>query len=709
MSVETAFPVKILKSIVLVLFVFLAMNSAFGVVTHGPIVGAVTTNSAKVVVRTDALALVYFEFDTTPDFTNPVMSDTKMAVADSDFFAICSVTGLAPNTLYYYRTFLDAMPQSEVRSFQTCPENNSGETFEFHFGSGQQDDLDPNSYIGNIFPVMAEDDPLFWLQIGDWTYPDSSETEGADPSKSFALHYNRVLKTYEAKYDPNFPLNELFKVASMDYVFDDHDMVFNNSDMTFPGIANSVRGYKAVFPHYPLANPANGIWHKFTCGDADFFMLDPRTQRSPNISAFDTLGNGQLNYAFKPDHLILSGNPNISGELQMDWLIRELKESTATWKFLVSTVAFNPAERGTIELAMLLQGTGYDPVDVPGIGLMSAAAIAVDFSDRWGGFPASVQKLVKAVHDYDIQNVIVLSGDSHNAAIDDGAHSFFPELMAGGLDRSNSQEVAMEATFAINNWNQGGQTYDLNNFNNAYGRVTVFGSDSVRLEAVDEFKQVIAHYTVHPGYTVETVGLGTAPEGQSFGKVEIGTTGVSAIVLYASGSDTVEISNITFTDKAFSKVIPVKSILPGHARRLGLKFHPTEARSYQGTVIIESNAPNSPLTLPLIGEGVYPAGVKNGPANQPIGYALAQNFPNPFNMSTMISYTLQKEADAEIAIFNSHGQMVRDFHFENQGAGSHRFTWDGHDVSGTTLASGIYVVQLKANDFRAVRKILLLK
>ncbi|NOY60090.1 MAG: T9SS type A sorting domain-containing protein [Calditrichaeota bacterium] len=709
MTVGTVFPSKRLKSIVFVLFVLLSMIPVFAAVTHGPVVGAVTTNSAKVVVRTDAIALVYFEFDTTPDFTNPIMSDTKMAVADSDYFAICAVTGLSANTLYYYRTFLDGMPQDEVRSFQTFPENNSGEAFEFHFGSGQQDDLDPNSYIGNIFPVMAEDNPLFWLQIGDWTYPDSSEAEGADPSKSFALHYNRVLKTYEAKYDPNFPLNELLKVTSVDYVFDDHDMVYNNSDMTFPGIANSIRGYKAVFPHYPLANPNNGIWHKFTCGDADFFMLDPRTQRSPNISAFDTLANGQLTFTYKPDHLMLSANPNIDGELQIDWLIRELRESTATWKFLVSTVAFNPAERGTLELALLLQGTGYDPVDVPGLGLMSAAAIAVDFSDRWGGFPASVQKIVRAVHDYDIQNVIVLSGDSHNAAIDDGAHSFFPELMAGGLDRSNSQEVAMEGSFAIHNWNQGGQTYELNNFNNAYGRVTVFGADSVRLEAVDEFKQVITHYTVHPGYTVETVGLGTAPEGQSFGKVEIGTTGISAIVLYASGSDTVRISNITFTDDAFSRIIPVKSIRPGHARRLGLKFHPTEARPYQGAVIIESNAPNSPLMLPLIGEGVYPAGVKSDPENQPLKYDLEQNFPNPFNASTQIAYTLPNETDTYIAIFNSNGQLVREFRFDNQSAGRHTFTWDGNDTTGKTLASGIYVVQMRADDYKNTKKVVLLK
>ncbi len=682
--------------------------SLFGGVTHGPVVGAVTPTSARVVVRIDAMIPVAFEFDTSPDFSNPILSTTATADPDSDYFVICSVSGLTPNTLYYYRPLLDGMPQDEVRSFQTFPEKDSGATFEFSFGSGQQNGRDENSYKGGIFPVMAEDEPLFWLQIGDWTYPDTTDTE-ENPEDYFSVDYSRVLKAYESKYDPTFPLDELLKVTSVDYVFDDHDMVNDNSDMTYPGIANSIRGYKAAFPHYPLANGKNGIWHKFSCGDADFFMLDTRTQRSPNESAFNVNSQGVYSYVYRPDHLMLSANPDIDGELQIDWLIRELRESTATWKFIVSTVAFNPAERSTLELALLLQGTAYDPVEVPGIGPMSAADIAIAFSDRWGGFPATSQKIIRAVHDNDIENVIVLSGDSHNTAIDDGEHSFFPELMGGGLDRTNSQEVAMEATFTLRLWNRGGQYYENNNFNNAYGRVTVFGPDSVRLEAVDEFKDIIASYTVLPGYTVDPVRIGAAPYGQSFGEVTVGEAGLSAIVLYAAGSDTVKINSITFTDDAFSKVLPIQKLLPGRALRLLLRFKPKEARPYEGAVIIESNDPYSPLVLPLVGEGVYPAGVAENESSLPAEYRLHQNYPNPFNASTTIVYELPQQADAFIAIVNSNGQVVRRFEYKNREAGKHALVWNGDDDSGATLASGVYLVQMRANDFRSVKKIVMLK
>jgi hypothetical protein len=95
-----------------------------------------------------------------------------------------------------------------------------------------------------------------------------------------------------------------------------------------------------------------------------------------------------------------------------------------------------------------------------------------------------------------IKNVIVLSGDSHTAAIDDGANSGLPEIMAGGLDITNSQLAAILAAFGINIWNRGGQGLTTPDFNNAFGNITVFGSDSVRLSLIDEFGTEFAHYTI---------------------------------------------------------------------------------------------------------------------------------------------------------------------------------------------------------------------
>jgi alkaline phosphatase D len=700
--------------IFLCVLVFSFLNTTLtwtATVTHGPIVGAVTTNSARIAVRTNGTALVNFELSIDSAFSTLASTDQTTAEASNNFFAICEINGLMPNMRYYYRTVLDQATQAEVRSFKTFIESGTESTFTFSFGSGQQASHDPGSMKGDIFPVMAEEMPQFFLQIGDWSYPDLAYEPTAPPEDFyFALDYDRVLATYEFKYDPTFPLDELLAVTAVDYLYDDHDMVSDNSDRTYPGIENSLKGYDVAFPHYPLANGENGIWHKFSCGEADFFMIDTRTQRDPNENTLNELSNGTLQYVFKQDHLMLSGDATISGELQIDWLLRELRESTATWKFLVSTVAFNPAERSTVELALLLQGTPLDPLDVPGQGFMSTADIAIAFTDRWGGFPATIQKILRSVSDEGIENVIVLSGDSHNTAIDDGANSFFPELMGGGLDRSNSEEVAMEASFGIPLWNQGGQYYELGNFKNAYGKVTVFGSDSVLLEAVDEDKFLIADYTVKPGYTVETVGLAAAPQGQDlFGEVEVGQSSVLPIIIMATGCDTLLINSVSFTGTGYSTFFPPKVIPPGQAKRIGVAFSPKEARVYQEAIILETNSPAGTVTLPLVGIGVHPVGVNTNDTKQPFVYDLKQNYPNPFNATTKIEYSLQERTDVQISIFNSSGKLVRKVDYEKQSKGVHSIVWDGTDENENSVASGIYFVHIKTENFSAVRKMILLK
>jgi hypothetical protein len=114
------------------------------------------------------------------------------------------------------------------------------------------------------------------------------------------------------------------------------------------------------------------------------------------------------------------------------------------------------------------------------------------------GFSFSCQDnhtVLDFVHEHSIGNVIVLSGDQHTAAIDDGTNAGLPEVMAGGLDITNLKIVALFKAFGINIWNKGGQGISTQEFNNAYGRITVFGSDSVHLALIDEFGTKFASHT----------------------------------------------------------------------------------------------------------------------------------------------------------------------------------------------------------------------
>ncbi len=93
----------------------------------------------------------------------------------------------------------------------------------------------------------------------------------------------------------------------------------------------------------------------------------------------------------------------------------------------------------------------------------------------------------------------------------------------------------------------------------------------------------------------------------------------------------------------------------------------------------------------------------------PSEFTLKQNYPNPFNPSTVIIYSLERPAVVRLQVYNILGQMVREFAIGRQPAGTYQLTWDGRDSKGRELASGVYFYRIKAGDYVASKKMLLLK
>jgi hypothetical protein len=95
--------------------------------------------------------------------------------------------------------------------------------------------------------------------------------------------------------------------------------------------------------------------------------------------------------------------------------------------------------------------------------------------------------------------------------------------------------------------------------------------------------------------------------------------------------------------------------------------------------------------------------------NLPKEFALSQNMPNPFNPSTVLSYALPKDAKVNLAVYNVLGQHVATLVDDFQRAGNQTVTWDGTDVRGNQVSSGVYFYKLRAGDFTDTKKMLLLK
>ena len=98
----------------------------------------------------------------------------------------------------------------------------------------------------------------------------------------------------------------------------------------------------------------------------------------------------------------------------------------------------------------------------------------------------------------------------------------------------------------------------------------------------------------------------------------------------------------------------------------------------------------------------------------PAKTALLPNFPNPFNPETWIPYQLAKPADVTLTIYNMRGVVVRQLKLGHQPAGMYRnrsraIHWDGRNMFGEKVATGVYFYTLTAGDFTATRKLLIRK
>jgi hypothetical protein len=85
-------------------------------------------------------------------------------------------------------------------------------------------------------------------------------------------------------------------------------------------------------------------------------------------------------------------------------------------------------------------------------------------------------------------------------------------------------------------------------------------------------------------------------------------------------------------------------------------------------------------------------------------YKLYQNFPNPFNPVTKISYKIQREGTVTLKVYNLVGQVVGTLVNEKQNAGTYEVEFDASE-----LTSGVYLYKLQINGFTSVKRMTVIK
>ncbi len=93
----------------------------------------------------------------------------------------------------------------------------------------------------------------------------------------------------------------------------------------------------------------------------------------------------------------------------------------------------------------------------------------------------------------------------------------------------------------------------------------------------------------------------------------------------------------------------------------------------------------------------------------PEKFALYAAYPNPFNPVTTIRYDLPKESQVQLTVYDISGRVVTTLVSKFQDSGSYNIQWNGMDVNGNILPSGLYLYRIQAGKFVANEKMLLLK
>ena len=86
-----------------------------------------------------------------------------------------------------------------------------------------------------------------------------------------------------------------------------------------------------------------------------------------------------------------------------------------------------------------------------------------------------------------------------------------------------------------------------------------------------------------------------------------------------------------------------------------------------------------------------------------------RQYPNPFNPTTTIAFTLPVSSDVRLAIYDARGRELRRLLAGYRPAGEHAVVWDGRDEAGRTLPSGVYVYRVNAGDLESTGRMLLVK
>ena len=326
---------------------------------HGPLLGCVTTDSAKFWVRTAHETPVRVNVKAASTDAGRAVTATGKTRQESDFTTVLAVNGLQPATRYEYTLHVKGETTPVKGQFATFPPEGKPAKITVGFGGG----AGYTPQYEHMWNTVASWKPTAFLFLGDNVYIDN-------PTRRAVQQYCYYRRQSRPEYRSFVASTPIFAI------WDDHDFTVNDGwggpDIDEPEWKIPVwRTYRNNWnnPCYGGGEKQPGCWFDFSIADVDFFMLDGRYYR--------VKGRRQG---------VEVDNPSMLGRAQKKWLFEKLRNAKGTFKVLASPVPWAPGAK-------------------PGKAGM----------DTWEGFKEERDEIFAFLARHKIDGVILISADRHRS------------------------------------------------------------------------------------------------------------------------------------------------------------------------------------------------------------------------------------------------------------------------------------------------------
>ncbi|HQU47807.1 MAG TPA: alkaline phosphatase D family protein [Casimicrobiaceae bacterium] len=326
-------------------------------------------------------------------FSRVLRSGSVVVDASTAHSLHVTVEGLAPSRWYWYR-FSSAGARSETGRTRTAPPPDREEPFAFAIASCQR--FDDGHYAA--WRHMADESPDLVVFLGDYIY--ESAPRGGRVRTHVGEGAATTLADYRARYeqyrsDP--ALRRIHATAPWIVTWDDHEVQNDYASDRGPDLAphflaRRAAAYRAWWEHMPLPmsmRPIDAnlrVYDRYAWGAlARFHVLDDRQYRDyqacpqPGRGGSNTVNDGDCPDLVLPKRSIL-------GPAQEAWLSDGLAQAGARWNLVAQQTLVAP---------------------------FTWSKAGRHWTDGWSGYPAARERLMDAIVERRVQDVVALSGDVH--------------------------------------------------------------------------------------------------------------------------------------------------------------------------------------------------------------------------------------------------------------------------------------------------------